>query len=57
MNKGGGMKYNSVADMKRHKQRHVPSPLLNGLPRTILVPEKYDHHYVPPMKSFNSSPG
>ncbi|CAD5215421.1 unnamed protein product [Bursaphelenchus xylophilus] len=50
-------KFTSVADMKRSKQRGLPSPSLNnGLPRTNSMTEDDNIHIPSGLKSFNSSP-
>ncbi|CAD5211232.1 unnamed protein product [Bursaphelenchus okinawaensis] len=50
-------KFTSVADMKRSKQRGLPSPSMNnGLPRTSSMSEDDHIHVSTGLKSFNSSP-
>lgn len=57
-----GMKFTSVADMKRKKQRQMPQlspqPPCFGLPRTLHpVQTQQPQSYSSSLKSFNSSPG
>ncbi|KAE9550115.1 hypothetical protein FO519_006675 [Halicephalobus sp. NKZ332] len=51
----GPKKYTSVAEMKRRKQRGMPSPSIHGLHRTAAETDPY-YPPSPHLKSFNSSP-